>query len=66
MTTPQAVPRYLWPLDHQRTGAPMGHRYPHTPNAVSPPRVYPHCAKCGAWVLSRICDFCSTTLPRNP
>ena len=54
----------MWPLEHQRTSEPMGHRYPNTPNPVSPPRVYPHCSKCGAWVISRICDFCSTILSR--
>ena len=54
----------MWPLEHQRTSEPMGHRYPNAPNPVSPPRVYPHCYKCGAWVISRICDFCSTILSR--
>lgn len=61
-TTSTLKPWNLAPMDHWRTGEPMGHRYPAAPNPPSAPRVYPCCGKCGAWVLGVVCEFCGERL----
>lgn len=58
----KSSPRYLWPADHQRTGEPIGHRYPPGPAPEQPRRAYPVCV-CGAWVLGFTCEFCSRKRP---
>lgn len=57
----RSPPRYLWPIDHQRTSEPIGHRHENTHKVqIEQQREYPECVKCGAWILSVFCEFCGT------